>query len=340
MSGFVAEDGSLAVSTEDFRAALMGGAESDAEPTAATPEPAQTEDPAETPATATTEAQTETPEGATPPAQTPDELATLRAEMVALRQEQERQRGTYDNNTRQQREALEAAKREADTLRQQHAALTKSQAEATEAQFKAYVADWEARIKAAPDGAEKTAARTWLDAEVKGHAADQKAAEAQRLTETFAPVMQQLEGLRVQNEIASTVQRNLDLIQTQGAEQLAREVGAPVDEIRAFLKRPDVAQQYAPIFALMRQEELAGRPVPVGLLNVIGTNHRTYWAEKVADRKAAEDRLIESNQRQLVASGATRADGGGGAGAPPKSIDTFADVTSDMYARAAGIRRR
>jgi len=332
MSGTQAEDSGLAVSTEDFLAALTGGAESESEPTAATPEPAQAETPAQTPATETPEAPTDTP-AETPPAQTPDELATLRAELAALRQEQERQRGTYDNNTRQQRETLEAARREAETLRQQNAELARTRGDAEEAAFRRQIEQWESQYQQIGDPQQRTAARAFIDAEVKAHDADRRTAEAQRMTETFAPVMQQLEGLRAANEITTAVQRNVGLIQGEGAAQLAAEVGADVAEVRAYLQRPEVAASYQQIFALMKQAELTGQPVPAGLLQGLGGQHRAYWAERVAERKAAETRLIEGNQRDLVASGAGRGDGGGGTGAPGRQINTMDDVTTDDWLR-------
>lgn len=331
MSGFVVEDGSLAVSAEDFLAALTGGAESDAEPTAATPEPAQTETPDQTPATATPEAQPETPP--TPAAQTPDELATLRAELAALRTEQDRQRGTYDNNTRQQREALDAAKREADTLKLQLADVQRGQTDAAETQFKQQIAAWEDQYRTIQDPQQRTAARAFIDAEVKTHDADRRAAEAQRLTESLAPVVQQLAGLRAQNELAQGVQQNVGLIQAEGAAQLAAEVGAPVEEVRAYLQRPEVSQQYMQVFALMKQAEQNNQPVPIGLLAGLGQRDRAYWAERMADRQATEAREIERNGRELVASGATRADGGGGTGAPGREINTIEDVTTDDWLR-------
>jgi hypothetical protein len=344
MSG--SQDGSLAVSTEDFLAALTGGTESDGEPTVATPEPVQPEASTPTPATATPETQAEQPVE-TPPAQTPDELATLRAELAAIRQEQERQRGTYDNNTRQQREALEAAKREADTYRQQVADLAKSRADDDERAFDRQRQAWEDQYRTYPDGAEKTAARAWIDAQVMQHAAEQKtsaadrkAAEAERLSASFAPVVQQLQGWQAQNEIATGVQQAVALIHDQGAAQLAAEVGADVAEIRAYLQRPEVARQYQQVFALLKQAERNQQPLPLGLLEGLGNRDRAYWAEKIADRKAAEDRLIGDNQRELVASGATRAEGGGGSGGGRKSIDSFADVTPEMFGAALGLNRR
>lgn len=334
MSGFVAEDGGPAVSSDDFRAALMGDLDPGTTPDATAPEPARDEATQETPATTAPEAQPTPPPAETPAAQTPDELATLRAEMAALREEQSRQRDSYAGNIKQHQEAAQRAQREADAARAERDELARHQTDAAETAFKNQIAAWEGQVRAAPDGPEKTAARAFIDAEIAKHEAEARTAEARRTTEALAPVAQELQRLRASNDLAATVQQHVGLIHDEGATQLAAEVGAPVAEVRAYLQRPEVSQQYLQVFALMKQAELAGQPVPVGLLTGLGQRDRAYWAERMQDRKAAEAREVERNGRDLVASGATRADGNGGQGAPPKGIETFADVTRDAFAGA------
>lgn len=339
--GFVTEDGSPVVSADDFRAALLGEPVPATAPAAPDPTPAPTEAVAETPATpAPDTAPTETPAATAPPAETPDELATLRAELAAIRQEQDRQRGTYDNNTRQQREALETARREADELRRQNAEIAQNQTKAAQAAFDQQRAVWEAQVKAAPDGPEKTAARAWIDGQVAQHEAAQTRAEAEALRASLAPVVGQLQQMQQLQQLTQGVEQRVALIHGEGAAQLAAQVGAPVEEVRAYLQRPDVQQAYQRVFALQLIAAQRGQPVPQGLLEDLGNRDVAYLTERVATRREAEARQVEANARDLVASGATRADGGAGAGAPPKSIETFADVTTEQFAAAMGIRQR
>lgn len=324
MSGFTAEDGSPAVSSADFLAALQGSvAPADEQADPATP-PASTTADASTPATAATPAEaTPTP---------PDELTLTRAKLAKLEEEGQRRESTYTHNVRQQREALDAAQRDRDAYAQQLRDQQAHATQATEAAWQAQVQQAQAWVRDAPDVGTQQDRMRILSAAIKEHDADAKMAQADAKLAQVAPVVEELSGLHQQVEIRRFVDTGVSALQTQGAENLATETGVSVDEVRVYLSKPAVVQRLQRALAMNAQAQALGFPTPTTFQD-LGEQIRDHFLDLAAARGKAEERQIQTNQQQLVASGATRGDGGGG-GAPPREIKSMKDVSVDDFGRA------
>lgn len=327
MSAFSAEDGSPAVSSEDFRAALDLGPAPDTAPVAPDTQPAPKEaTPPDSPATPPVPA----PDEETAP---PDELTTLKARLAAIEAESQRRERTYSANVQQQREALQAAQRERDTYAQRARDWETNSAKAEEDRWQQQVAGWRQQVANERDPQNQQYLQGLLTTVIREHEAETKLAQANAKEQQLAPVMQQLGGLQQMATLQQFVGLGVQSLQTAGADQLAAEVGVPADEVRAYLARPQIVERLQRALAHQEYSRQQGLPIPTTFVD-LGEQIKEHFADLAAARSGAEERLIAGNQGDLVRSGATRGDGGGGAGSPARQINTMADVTTDDWLRA------
>lgn len=214
-----------------------------------------------------------------PPA---DDAAAIRAELERQRQENERLRKTYEANTRQQREALEQARREAEELR----AAKKAERDQLFAQART-------EVEAMPDGPDRWRAERQL--------ANAEFEEAQRLRREVDEERQQQEQARqeqARSQADLAARTGLWGVVEAYAAKYAAENDLPDEEAVEALKSLQTPE-LAILFRTMHPTQLIDH-----VRNVVGNRLHDELERRRAGLAARREQETERNRQDAVASGA------------------------------------